>query len=115
MQIQESFNQLGQIDNLIYGSQQAVSSLQIANATLQSNADQYKSEAIHNLKACQAEAFKNNELIKKLKQADHTIAIRAGQVEEGFREIEALKTENESLDESNRELSDDLEACQKHL
>lgn len=82
------------MDNLIYGSQQAVSSLQIANATLQSNADQYKSEAIHNLKACQAEVFKNNELLKKIKQADHTLTVRAAQVEEGFREIEVLRTEN---------------------
>lgn len=58
--------------------------MQIANATLQSNADQYKSEAIHNLKAYQAESFKNNELTKKLKQADHTLKVRAAQVEEGF-------------------------------
>lgn len=39
---------------------------------------------MHSQKASQAEVMKNNDLIKKLKQAEHTLGIRVAQAQQGY-------------------------------
>lgn len=77
--------------------------------------EQYRSEAIHNQKATQAEIMRNNDLSKNIKQAENILKVRRSQVEEGRVEISVLRNENDSLDKINSQLVDDLEACKRHL
>lgn len=65
---------------MIYESQADISHLQSLNASTSANADQYRSEAIHNQKAAQAEAMKNNDLSKMIKQAENMLKVRGSQV-----------------------------------
>ena len=74
---------MADLDNELYESQRNLTDLQNANASINSNVDQFKSESAHNLKAAQAEVMKNNDLVKRLKQAENTLRIRTLQVTEG--------------------------------
>ena len=92
--IQGVIDDISELDNEIYEAQADVAALQSHNATTSANADQYRSEAIHNQKAGQAETMKNNDLSKLIKQAENMLKVRSSQVEEGRSEVTALKSEN---------------------
>ena len=70
---------------------------------------------LHYQKATQGEVMKNNDTIKLISQADHTLKVRINQSEEGRREVAALTAQTENLNAVNRRLEDDLEFCRKHL
>ena len=70
---------------------------------------------LHYQKATQGEVMKNNDTIKLISQAEHTLKVRINQSEEGRREVAALTAETENLNAVNRRLEDDLEFCRKHL
>ena len=59
--------------------------------------------------------MKNSELIKRLKQAENSLRVRMGQVQEGHHQLECLREENSNLEKVNNELDEDLEACRRHL
>lgn len=67
--------------------------------------EKYKSENNHVQKSIQAEIIKNNGHNKNFKNAEYTLKVRAGQVEEATREVKALREENQSLGEINYKLA----------
>lgn len=71
------------LDNRIADAQAQIKSLQADIAEADALANKYKSEAIHNHKATQAEVMKNNDTTKALGQAENTLRVRIHQVEEG--------------------------------
>lgn len=113
--IQDEIQEIAALENDIYDSQAELSKYQSDNASLSANVEQYRSEAIHNQKATQAEIMRNNDLSKNIKQAENILKVRRSQVEEGRVEISVLRNENDSLDKINSQLVDDLEACKRHL
>ena len=86
-----------------------------ALAELTADSEKYRSQAIHNQKATQAEVMKNNDLVKQSKQAEHILGVRMNQGEEGRKEIHCLNEENVNLEKINDQLELDLEACRRHL
>lgn len=71
------------MENTIYECQDNVAQLQNANASIEANVQQFKSQALHNQRATQAEVMKSNDLVKRLKQAEGALRVRKGQVDEG--------------------------------
>ena len=92
--IQGVIDDVSELENFIYEAQADIAQLQAHNATTSANADQYRSEAIHNQKAAQAETMRNNDFTKTIKQAENMLKVRGSQVEEGHNEVNALKGEN---------------------
>ena len=77
-------------------------------AELTADSEKYRSQAIHNQKATQAEIMKNNDLVKQVKQAEHILGVRINQGEEGRKEIHSLNEENVNLEKINDQLELDL-------
>lgn len=63
----------------------------------------------------QAEILRNSEIAKSLSQAENTLRSRDGQIGVATKEIKNLDFENGSLNDLNRQLDEDLEACRKHI
>lgn len=77
--------------------------------------NKHKSEAAHFQKAIQTEIIRNTDIGKSLAQAENTLRVRDSQILAATKEVKNLDFENGSLTDLNRQLEDDLEACQKHI
>ena len=89
-EINSTIEDISVLDARIMEAQNQIKDLQSDIAETAALSEKYKSEMLHYQKATQGEVMKNNDTVKLINQAEHTLKVRIGQSEEGRKEVAAL-------------------------